>query len=243
MVPLAFGLVITGFALWFTAASGAARIPVLSSLAYEKSYPLRIVQPEKGSGLELISADALKAIEEGGTDPQALDAVFSEEQMAALTKQFAKLSSGISANHLKIDLSEGMLTESLRQTAASMKTASEASSKNEKPVFDLARAQIAVSKERGVEVYLPFLDNPQASSVRFYLRPSVLDGSLRLVLTDVWIGNLRVPPSWANAFSRGALNDALNSVAPTLKQSLVLTTLDVDEGNVHLEGTFAPGAL
>lgn len=247
-VPLAIGFVALIYALWLAAASGVVRIPVLTAFAYEKHEPLRVVMAQKGTGLDLISPDALKALEKGGTDPEALDAVFGEEQMDALTKQLAKLSTGFSANRLNVDVSEGMLTASLQRTAASVKTATEQNAqeentKKEKPVFDLAHAQIVISKAKGVEVYLPFAENPQQSSLRIYLVPSAVDGSFRLAVTDVWIGNLHVPNAWVDTFSQNTLDEALRQAAPGMKESFILTTLDVGEGNVHLEGTLAPGAL
>lgn len=243
LVPLVFGLVATVYALWITAASGVVRIPILSSMAYAKHDPLRVVAPEKGTGLELISPEMLKALEQGNTNPEALNAMFSEEQLAALTKQLGRLSNGAPSGHLNIDVSEGMLTGSLRQTASKTNATAESSSQKEKPTFDLTRAQITVSKNQGIEVYLPFAENVQGSALRAYLRPSIVDESLRLDLTDLWIGNLHIPASWVGLFSREALDKALESAAPSLKQSFILSTLDVGEGNVHLEGTFVSGAL
>lgn len=239
-IPLVLIVGVASVGAYVAAKAGIANIPVFS-LAYKEHQPLRAVAPDTKT-VALFPVDAFKSLEgldQPGADPEAaLNNLFNDENVQAFFSNLEK-TAGSATGRLSFELTEGMLTASLRQAAAAapQTTGTTKEGEPEQP-FDLTRAQIAISEQKGVEVFLPLKNNPQNTAVRIYLRPSLADGALTVSLLDVWVGNLRVPPSWVESLDRDGIQEAFRSAAPGMKEHLELKSVTVKEGAVKLEGRF-----
>lgn len=238
-IPLVLILGVASAGAFFASKAGIVHIPVFS-LAYKEHQPIRAVIPDK-KVTSLFPADAFKALEgldQPGADTEAaLNDLFNDENVQAFFKNLER-TAGSASGKLSFSLTEGMLTASLRQAAAvAPKDAEGKAAADDQPV-DLSQAQIAISAAQGVEVFLPLKDNPQHSSVRVYLRPSLVDGALSVSLLDVWVGNLRVPPSFVKQLDEEGIQKAFASAAPGMKEHVNLTAVTVEDGAVKLEGRF-----
>lgn len=238
-IPLILVLGVASTGAYFAAKAGITKIPVFS-LAYKEHQPLRSVTPDTKAP-PLFPVDAFKALE--GLDQPGADAEAAMEELfndKNVQEFFANLerTAGSASGRLSFELTEGMLTASLRQAAAAAPKTPDAPAQEPEQPFDLARAQIAISEQKGVEIFLPLKDNEQHSSVRVYVRPAVVDGALTISLLDVWVGNLRVPPSWVESIDRDGIQEAFRSAAPGMKEYLQLQAVTVEDGAVKLEGRF-----
>lgn len=240
-IPLALLLGVSGVGAYFVSKAGLAHIPVFS-LAYKEPQPIYAVTPDKNA-TSLVPADAFKALEgldQPGADTEAiLNDVFRKKNVQAFLANIQK-ASGSASDRLSFGLTEGMLTATLRQAAISVPKNTEGTQGKEDQPFDLARAQIAISAQQGVELFLPFKNNPQHSALRVYMRPAAVDGALTLSLVDVWIGNLRIPPSLVERLDVEGVQKAFASAAPQMKEHVELTSVTVKDGTVQLEGRFLP---
>lgn len=238
-IPLILALGVAGTGAYFASKAGIAKIP-LFSLAYKEHAPLRTVTPDKKVA-NLFPADAFKALEgldQPGADAEAaMTELFNDENVQEFFNNLQRTAGSVSGR-LSFELTEGMLTASLRQAAAAAPKTTDTPEKEPEQPFDLTRAQIAISEQKGVEVFLPLKDNAQNSSVRVYLRPSLVDGALTISLLDVWVGNLRVPPSWVESLDKDGIQEAFRSAAPGMKEHLQLNAVTVEDGAVKLEGRF-----
>jgi|GEM_PF-5927742 len=242
-VPLLLTLIAVGAGAWVAAKAGVARVPVLSRFAYEAHAPVRMVPdaPENGAGL--FSTDALAAFQNDAlTQEEALERFLTEENLSAFFGNLERLGQAGAGGRLNVALTDAMLTASVRQTAARQDAANQAPAadqdhpQKQNGPFDMARAQLAVSRQRGIELFLPLRDNVQGSSVRMYLRPAVEDGALVLHVAEAWVGNLRVPASLVATFSDAVVAGPLRAAADDMRARLVWTHVEVEDGAVRLEG-------
>ncbi len=238
-IPLVLILGVASVGAFFASKAGIVHVPVFS-LVYKEHQPLRPVTPDKKT-VALFPADAFKSLEgldQPGADTEAaLNDLFNDENVQAFFKNLEK-TAGSASGRLSFDLTEGMLTASLRQAATTVPKTSEGKTAADDQPFDLSRAQIAISSAQGVEVFLPLKDNKQHSSVRVYLRPSLVDGALSVSLLDVWVGNLQVPTSFVKQLDEEGLRKAFASAAPGMKEHLDLKSVTVEDGVIKLEGRF-----
>jgi hypothetical protein len=211
-------------------------------MAYRAPEPIRVVEAEAALSTPFDPAklDALQDFElKEGEEPSPeqlaqFEELFDEQALQDLFAQLDTLGGSLTSNRFRFEITEGMLTATLRQSALAMpkETSAEVPS-----LFDLSRAQIAISKNRGLEVFLPLADNDQRSAIRVYLLARAAeDGQLVLDIQDIWLGNFHFPKWFTEPFNQGLFRKAVAALSPELLKYAVLERLEVGEGSVTLTG-------
>ncbi len=244
-VPLVLLLVVLGAGAYVAAAAGLADVPVFTSLVYRRPEPVHVVTVPPASTFSLLPPETLQALAsaQNAGDPAALSGALNDQ---ALQNLFAKLTQFGSqlpkpGGSFSYTIPESVLTATLRQVQLPNipppPGAPSAPPHAPQFPFDMAQAQIALSKEKGMEVYLPLQNNPVHSAVRLYVRPFVDQQSLSADLTEAWVGDLQIP-SWITQSGQNALRAALQAADSAVKNVAVFTRVDVEDGSLRLEGTF-----
>ncbi len=238
---LLFGLLV-GWVLWIVAAMGVAPIPLFSRLAYRVPEPIRVTEAETALKMPFDPAklDALQDFKlKEGEEPtpeqlEQFEQLFDEQALQDLFAQLDTLGGSLTSNRFRFEITEGMLTATLRQAAA---VAPKETSADAPSLFDLSRAQIAISESRGFEVFLPLANNAERSALRVYLLARATeDGRLDLDIRDLWLGNFHFPKWFTEPFNQGLFRKAVAALSPELAKYAILERLEIKDGSVTLEG-------
>lgn len=159
---------------------------------------------------------------------QYVSAVISRE----LTARLQAGGGTIKDRAISIDLPEGAFTASLRQAFRD----------NPQTAFDAKRVQVAVDGD-GMEMYLPFSDNPAGSAVLLRLRVDAGQDGLTLRVSDLRVGSLPVPDLVTKATLMPAIQDSFAGFAKQLARYANISTVSYAQGKVTLMGELSDDAL
>lgn len=129
---------------------------------------------------------------------EPLDVFVSRALNDTLSRRLAESGGLLDDRRITIDIPESSFTASIRA----------ALSQTDQTVFDPGTAQAAVIPE-GLELFLPFKDNPQGSALTLVLAFEAKEGVLDPVVRSVRVGALRLPAPLVQA-----------AIVPAVQQSL-----------------------
>ena len=103
-------------------------------------------------------------------------------------------------------------------------------------LIDIQQAQVAISEEIGIEVFLPIKNSSQETAVNIHLMIEVLDGDISIEVQDVWIGSLHVPDMLVSLAISSLINRNAAELNAQFGQYITLSEIDYQDGSVTLSG-------
>ena len=124
-----------------------------------------------------------------------------------------------------LDIPEGAFTASLR----------DAIGRTDQKLVDSTRVQAAVVAD-GLELFMPFADNPQGSALLLTLRFSAVSGTLASTVSAVRVGSLPLPDPITQAALTPAVGQSLAPFAQALGRYATLRAVSYEPGAIRLTG-------
>jgi hypothetical protein len=153
--------------------------------------------------------------------------VFAEETlMSELTARLQSGNGEIQNRAVALTLSEESFTASLRSLLEESGMA----------ILDASGAQVVIDSKAGVELFVPFFDNPRDSAVTITLNVGVVDGNVSITPTHLAVGNLTVPRLVISTLVTPFLQQQLDKLHEILLGYATIDSVAVGEGELTLTG-------
>jgi hypothetical protein len=157
-----------------------------------------------------------------------VETVLSAQMSGALASRLQQGNGALNDRSVVFSIGEESLTASLRSIA-------EQSGTN---LIDASRAQLAIEKGRGFELFAPIEGNPRGSAFVAWMEVGVKEGVVSIVPINIRVGSCRVPSFIVNTFLRPLIAQELKSIQRELSRVAVIKSVEAFDGLMRIEAEF-----